>query len=153
MNRASLLIPVALLLLACADRSRNAPDVSSRIGILAFGPAGTVVDLADLTEFGWERVCIATPYVPDEALDEALGFEWTGPSVEYTDTHHLLVFAHADRAVRHVYHWRGNGDFKSSDGVGCYSRADARFVVVRDEFTQTAGRLEWTGSVQESHTR
>jgi hypothetical protein len=63
--------------------------------------------LADATDFAWDRVCVFPPYLPKEAVDEALGMEWGVVGGGDLDDRNLLVFVDGERVVKHFYLRRG----------------------------------------------
>ena len=71
----------------------------------------TPVDLAQLTDFRWDRVVIFDARTPREEVSKALGFEWFG-QLEFTaQSTDLFVFLDGDRLARFA-DYRGVGRFE-----------------------------------------
>lgn len=99
------------------------------------GP-GAVIDFADLGPAYWDRVYVFHPYYPREAVQEDLGFQWSGvadTSIELNDGVNLVVFVRDGAVVGWFEHPRNRGDLGGlSNRIG-YSRSVARFTVQTDQ--------------------
>src|SRR5437660_8131334 len=69
---------IVLTVLAAVEAGCSHSDRSleRRIAAEADKGAGTVVHLASLTGFSWDRVHIFAPYTSQDTIDAQLGFAW-----------------------------------------------------------------------------
>jgi hypothetical protein len=120
---------IGLALAACSQSDRN---LQRRIAREAHQSAGTLVRLASLTEFSWERLYVFGPYASQEVIDRELGFSWSAAAstgIFDSDGIALLVFVDGGEVVRHVAHPRSEGDFADVKTPGGLTRAQAVFTV------------------------
>lgn len=123
---------VALVFLIGALSGCAASDaqVQEQIAAQVARGDGTVVRLADVTPFSWERLHVYPPYTPSEQVEEELGFRWRGADrIEMLDRFTLLVFVANDRVVAFVEHPRRQGDFAELHTKSGYRPNEAEFVV------------------------
>jgi hypothetical protein len=59
--------------------------------------------LAEVTPFGWDRVCVFAPQATTEDVDAALGFEWGVIGGDPTGDRTLLVFVADDEVETHFF--------------------------------------------------
>lgn len=120
---------VAVAHAACSPSDRT---LENRIDAEVRKGAGTLVRIAALTEFSWERLHVFAPYVSQEVIDRELGFAWpaaAGTGISDNDAIALLVFVKSGAVVRYVAHPRAKGDFAQVKIPGGLSPAEAVFVV------------------------
>jgi hypothetical protein len=85
------------------------------------------VDLADVTDFEWDRVLLAAKTATREQITRALGREWTG-DLEFR-TGDLLIFVR-DGHVARFADYRGEGRFEGVERpVDSFDRDAATFSV------------------------
>jgi hypothetical protein len=90
---------------------------------------GTIVDLAELAPFDWDRVFFFGPYTPEAWIHKSLGFPWNGTnltSIEYDDCINLVVFVRGGEVVEWFEHSRGSGDLVELANSTGYARQEAR---------------------------
>ena len=103
-----------------------AESITREIGTVEQRNEDTIV-LADVTDFGWDEVLVASPDATREDITEALGSEWKG-ELEFR-AGELLVFLRDGHAVRFA-DYRGEGRFEGFDEpVARFSRDGAVFSV------------------------
>jgi hypothetical protein len=124
-----------VLLGACGphfDGIRRPAVVSERLmSTLAHG-AGTVVNLSDVTPFGWRQVCIAAPYTPLAVLRDSLRVPTDSEvarCIEHRGDIDLLIFRYEHVAPASIPLPRQPGGFAAEVSGRCYSYAEAQFVV------------------------
>jgi hypothetical protein len=131
---AALVLLIGLLALAVAltrDEEGFAVDnlLSEEI-TRAIGTAedrGEDVDLAALTDFGWDEVVIAERDTTHDEISQELGREWRGDLRFRTGD--LLIFLSDGRATRFA-DYRGDGRFEGIERpFARFARADAVFTV------------------------
>ena len=81
--------------------------------------------LADAIDLEWDHVCVFPPYMPQEAVDAKLDFEWGRSAGHSTDGYLLLVFVQDREVVSHAYVERGILVDPDPDG-DCRTPDDAR---------------------------
>ena len=81
--------------------------------------------LADAIDLEWDHVCVFPPYLPQEAVDAKLDFEWGRSAGHSTDAYLLLVFVQDREVVSHAYVERGILNDPDPDG-DCRTPDDAR---------------------------
>ena len=88
---------------------------------------GEDVDLADVTDFEWDRVVIAARAANRDEISRALGAPWTGDVAFGTGD--LLIFARGKHVARYA-DYRGEGRFDDlTRPVASFDRDDAVFSV------------------------
>ncbi len=61
------------------------------------------VDLNSLTDFDWEKAYVFSPYTPQKAINEKLGFNYKDPSsIDFRDDIYLVVFLHNNKVVQYI---------------------------------------------------
>lgn len=122
-----------MLFVCAAGCSRSGPDreLERRVLEEASRGAGTVVRMATLTGFAWDRLHIFDPYTMRDRIEAELGFAWpeadrTG--IDSSDGMALLVFVKDGAVVRYVAQRRW-ADFAGQHRRGGYAPADAAFRV------------------------
>ena len=130
-NRTFLLIPLLLVThMACSQSDRA---LGGRIAAEARKGSGTLVRLASLTDFSWERLHVFGPYTPQTHIDRELGFSWPEAArtgIAEDDSIALLVFVSGGAVVRYVAHPRQEGDFAEVATTGGLSPSEAVFIVI-----------------------
>jgi hypothetical protein len=102
-----------------------AEDVTREIGTAE--QRGQDVDLADLTDFDWERVLLAERDASRAEISRALGAPWKGEVAFGTGD--LLIFVHRGHVARYA-DYRGEGRFAGvRRPVASFSRGAAVFTV------------------------
>ena len=98
------------------------------------GP-GTVVDLARVAPFAWDRVFVFRPYTPSGQIDTCLGFHWNGARWSAIDSCkgvNLVVFARDAAVVCWFDYPRVDGDLIGLAGPKGFARDEAKFHVTLD---------------------
>ena len=98
------------------------------------GP-GTVVDLAQVAPFAWDRVFVFTPYTPKAQIELCLGFPWDGAkrsNIESSKGNNLVVFVLDGAVVCWFDHSRADGELGDLADPKGYTRAEAKFAVSLD---------------------
>ena len=125
---------VAVLLLVLVTGCGGAhPTVAGKLRSIAGRGVGTMVRIADLTDFTWSRFVWVEPYTMRQQVDAALGFAWPEYDkigLEQSDGFSLLVFADNGRVVRFEEQRRGQGEFVQEVSAHAFGRKDAVFRVV-----------------------
>src|SRR5687768_5615059 len=109
---------IGIVVLAC---SRSDRALERRIAAEARKGSGTVVRLASLTGFSWERLHVFGPYSPQDHIDRELGFSWPEAArtgIAEDDSIALLVFVNRGAVVRHVVQPPSIGWSRGSLGRG-----------------------------------
>ncbi len=95
---------------------------------------GTDLDLRAIAPFGWSRVLIVEPGTPDEAISQALGYEWTGTLGFETGA--KLILLGDDGKVERFFDYRGEGAFAGVETpIAELARGAAVFRVRRLQIT------------------
>ena len=118
--------PGILLILALTGCDSN--DISESIEM----QVGTTqaVHLRTAAPGDWDRICVLGPYSSDQAVRDALGFNWPAQSrssIGESDGISLLLFIREQEVVYSVEHPRDKGDFSQLSGR-CFSPEQAQFV-------------------------
>jgi hypothetical protein len=132
---------------AYAYLTRCAPDseLRDRIKEAAAKEVGSVVRLADFTEFEWDRVHFFWPYASPDTIEGSLGFPWEcadHTENATTDFVNLLVFVKGGAVVRHVECGR------YFDRQGVLTRDEAVFVVAKRDDGYPRLRLPHEGAAR-----
>jgi hypothetical protein len=142
----ALIVAVAFLgYVAVGPAGNERPEVQQTVVAAAerVGDGGSVA-MADLLPFQWDRMYVFGSYTTPNAMNDALGFDWSPLSpldtvisagaVMPNDGLFLLVFVQGDNQVTGWVELNANGDppfveFDDSAGSGAISRASAIFTV------------------------
>jgi hypothetical protein len=145
-NRILLWIPLLLVIhMACSQSDRA---LGRRIAAEARKGSGTLVRLASLTDFSWERLHAFGPYASQAYIDRELGFSWPEAArtgIAEDDAIALLVFVSRGDVVRYVAHPRNEGDFADVKSPGGLSPSEAVFIVHMTEDHRPVFQLEPEG--------
>jgi hypothetical protein len=124
---------VAAVALAAVGAGCSGSDgeLARRIAAEVAKGAGTVVRLAEVADFSWDRLHIFDPYSSRDLIESRLGFEW--PQADHTgirdsDGVTLLVFVKSGEVVRYVTQPRTQ-DFAGLNQPAGFSPAEAVFTV------------------------
>jgi hypothetical protein len=125
---------LTLLLAAAAQAACSNSDraLESRIAVEARKGAGTLVRIASLTDFAWERLHVFGPYATQEDINQELGFAWPEAArtgIAGRDAIALLVFVRDGAVVRYVAQARREVDFADVKIPGGLLPSEAVFVV------------------------
>jgi hypothetical protein len=71
---------------------------------------GEPVDLAQLTDFDWDRVVVFAPRTPNDQVSKALGFRFKGDLPYDAESSEVFAFVSGDRLARFA-DYRGRGTF------------------------------------------
>ena len=93
-----------------------------------------VVEVAQLTDFDWDRMFVFAPYTDVKTVHKTLGYEWRGAEVsqiERMDRFHLLVFTKDSKVVKYFEYPRGGGHFNlnATEWSGGLSKDAAVFSI------------------------
>jgi len=108
-------------------------ELGRRIAAEVAKGAGTVVQMADVTDFSWQQFHTFDPYSSRGLIESRIGFEWpqadrTG--IQDSDGMTLLVFVGDGAVVRHVTQPRDQGDFTGLDYPAGFTPTEAVFTVM-----------------------
>jgi hypothetical protein len=103
-------------------------NISKAIALANDPNEGThgVVTLADVADFGWDRVLLVSPGVSRERISEALGRKWTG--IVGIDAGELMIFRDGQDVARFA-NYRGTGSFRGLESLQEVARDRARLRV------------------------
>ena len=96
------------------------------------GRIGTVVNLADLAPFRWDRLYVFGPGTPVATVRDSVGSSWPGLShfgAATPDTVNLLIFVGDGRVLAAAAHPRRHGDVAPARVGRGYTPAQALFRV------------------------
>jgi hypothetical protein len=65
-------------------------------------PEGETLELARLTPFAWDRVCLFGMGMSSEEINEALQIEWSSGEHRIWEHRQLFVFVKDDKVVHHI---------------------------------------------------
>lgn len=88
---------------------------------------GSEVDLSQVKNSEWSRVCVMGPYSTNDVAASLLGFQWdmeSASNVDYLDSVTLLAFVAEDAVVGYVDYPMGKGDFSQLGNI-CIDREKA----------------------------
>jgi hypothetical protein len=130
--RRALGVAAVALAAVVAGCSGSDGELAQRIAAEVAKGAGTVVRLAEVAEFSWDRLHIFDPYSSRDLIESRLGFEW--PQADHagirdSDGVTLLVFVKSGEVVRYVTQPRNHGDFAGLNQPAGFSSAEAVFTV------------------------
>jgi len=151
--RRRLMLMAAVAVLACgviagALLGLRRDSVSQRIAQRVASDDGRPIDLAELTDFDWDRVYCFDCYSERSDIEKRLGFSWPGlggSGIEMSDGVTLIVFVKDGQVVRSFDQPRNKGDFGRIDNPHGLWKSDARFVVSREgghPYMKLAGRSD-----------
>lgn len=90
------------------------------------------IDLADFTDFNWDRVFVFPPYTALDTIDAAIGYGWArgvNLSLPVNGSVNLLVFIRDGRVVRHIEMPRSEADFSGAAEQSPFTPQTARFFL------------------------
>lgn len=106
--------------------------LSDRFAAAAQAPEGSVMRVADLTDYGWDRMHVFGPYSTPQDIYAELGVDWSSSAIDAiqdNDGVTLVVFVEGDAVVGHVLHSRRHGDLAELDEAGPFTPDTAVFEV------------------------
>ena len=121
-----ILISILFLLVSCSFEKVQSKTFDVKDGQL---------NLTELLDGDWNKVCILTPYSTNDFAAKILGFEYNVASqsnIAMLDSISLLVTIKNGAVLGEYEIKRTNVDF-SSLGAGCYPRKSSKFKVIKDE--------------------
>lgn len=80
-------------------------ELAGRLSSAAQGAAGSVVDLAAVTDFPWDTAFVVSPYTPRQEVEARLGIScpcYEASAAASRDEVQWLVFLRAGRVVAHA---------------------------------------------------
>lgn len=109
--------------------------VSSAIAKEILYGQGTIIDVAKLTDFEWDKVHIFSPYFNKNNIHKIVGKKFLKQEeiprgVSEGDT--LFVFLKNKKVIHYFYHPRNKGDFSGIGNQNWFSPNNAKFKVIRD---------------------
>jgi hypothetical protein len=106
-----------------------------------------VVNVAQLTDFDWDRMFVFAPYTDVATVQKTIGYEWGGARISQIDSQdrfHLLVFTKQGKVVKYFQYPRGAGgfEFTPTDWSEGFTKDTAVFVVEEEHMLgETSLRL------------
>lgn len=96
-----------------------------------------VVNIAQLTDFDWDRMFVFAPYTDVATVQKTLGYAWEGARISLIDSmdrFHLLVFTKQGKVVKYFEYPRGAGgfEFAPTDWSEGFTKDTAVFVISED---------------------
>ncbi len=104
-----------------------------------------VINLAECTDFKWDRVFIFGPYTNARTINVNINTFWLGAyflRIDSDESISLLIFMNKSRVVQYVEFPRHKADFSTVANKSGYSIDDAKFTL--DE----RGRVIWHGNIE-----
>ncbi len=141
MDKVELITYFVVWLLNTHRQERQRQELESRLAAAVVKKQGSNKDvsirLADLTNFGWDKVYIFHPYTPITTIDAELGSasaEVRHIPIDMSDSFNLLVFTQDGKVVSYLTYPTHLGEFSSrysvKHGRKGFSRNEAVFDVV-----------------------
>lgn len=124
-------------LAACSEVANGPGMISQRIGERVRDPSATVVDLGQLTSFGWDRFIVFPPGTKREVICEAIGAgrSQCGRIIRYTavpEDCRALAFALGHQLTHTELHALANGRFGFTPPPGGQPRRASVFRIRRE---------------------
>jgi hypothetical protein len=120
----------------CSKPADDQPNAAALLGAKIARTAATQpserIDLAQLTDFDWDRLYIFGPHTKRDEVQNALGYEWAGVSktkIARSDEISLLVFTKDRKVVGWLEYLRLKADFSFVSSSTGYTRDEARFAI------------------------
>ena len=116
-----------LLILSACDSS--SPNMTEKITHQFQSSGRTFVNLANVVQNTWDKVCILGPYSTSKHAYDTLGFAWPvekQSTIATSDSIALLLFVENQKVVEFVEHPRRDGDFANLSRQ-CFKREEATF--------------------------
>lgn len=95
----------------------------------------TVIDLAAMTDFAWDRVYLFGPYSPPSIIYRQLGYHWYNDvvgKIQYLDDHSLLIFVQKGKVVEYLENPLGIGGMYWDTNRMMFERNDSQFLASRE---------------------
>ncbi|RNB81122.1 hypothetical protein EDM56_25685 [Brevibacillus fluminis] len=108
-------------------------------------PQATVVNLAAITDFSWDRVYLFGPYSPPSYIYRQIGYHWYNDVVnhiQYLDDHSLLVFVQKGKVVEYLENPLGIGGMYWDTDRFMFERDDSKFLVSRELVDPDQGSVD-----------
>jgi len=118
-------------LFVLAKSERGFMTALERSASAASGSANPLITVSSVTDFGWGRLYIFSPYTPLDKIDAQLGYKWREAEkthIDTSDNFHLLVFVKNGSIVRHFKINRGI-DFKGLEAGNVFLPGEDAFEV------------------------
>jgi hypothetical protein len=126
---AVLLVATAVACSAPPPRQRDPFGATLASAVESAYVSHTVVRIASVTTFQWDRFWAFKPNTSPDTINAALGFTWAKDYSDQTDTYCLFVFTSGSRVSYHLLFPRYQGDCKTLTRVGPYTRAQGVFSI------------------------
>jgi hypothetical protein len=115
-----------------AEQSNKALTLGAQIAKSATAHPTAPLNVAELTDFQWDRLYIFAPFASHDDIQESLGFAW--PNVSKTHIHHsdvntLLVFVKDKQVAGWIEYPRVKADFSLVSSMTGYAPKDATFNI------------------------
>lgn len=109
--------------------------VSSAIAEKVSKGEGTIINLAEMTSFEWDKLYIFDPYESRDNIQNSIGQQFLKTDelpmgVSEGDT--LLVFTKNNQVVHYFNHPRGKGDFSGLKNHNWFTPQNAKFQVFQE---------------------
>lgn len=115
-TRYCILLVVSCTLTACknVEQQKENPALSDKIEQALNKKDFKYLDLAEISNTDWDRICVISPYSTNQHAQKIIGFQWdveNNSDISGSDRINLLLFIKSDRVVEYVQHPRYKGDF------------------------------------------
>jgi hypothetical protein len=133
---------------SCLDKKKK-NDINflkqfiKKIELIEKSPDDSIINIADMTSFEWEKLYVFKPYTQIKEIHSKLGFIWNDAEltlIHQSDEFNLLVFVKSNKIIHFVNIPRNHGDFYKLRTNGPFTR-DKSFFIVRKELF---GTQYWT---------
>lgn len=133
MNRFWLVTIFCIFIGACHDFES---PVSSMIAKKVSNGEGTLINIAQLTSFNWDKLYIFKPYSSNDIINEAIHTQLYKNDefpMGVPEGNTLFVFLKDDKIVHYFMHPRSYGDFSDfQESYVSLTPGNSTFVVIRD---------------------
>lgn len=117
------------------DRNVEQPNAALTLGSQlrkATTRPAAPINVAELTDFAWDRLFIFAPFTAHNDIHESLGFHWSGvatTNIHQSDVNTLLVFVKDQRVLGWCEYPRVKADFSLVSSTTGYAPKDAVFNI------------------------
>jgi len=128
-----LIIYVTLIIsISCEDVDPLSIAISKKV----LQGEGTIVYIAELTNFDWDNLYIFKPYDNRDIVHETVGIKFLEAnelSIGLAESENFFVFVKNNKVITYFIHLRKKGDF-SYIANSVFTESNARFIVDRNGY-------------------